>query len=71
MLTPNPYIGRKEAARYLTSIGCPIHWRTLANMACGDSPTKGPVFYKTAWGRVYYLKNDLTEWAKNQVKRIE
>lgn len=70
--TPKPvYLNRKEAADYLTSIGCPMAPQTLANMASNNNAGKGPPYTKVSWKKIHYLQSDLDAWAKQYVVRVE
>lgn len=62
---------RKQAAIYLTSIGCRISAGTLENMACNNNAGGGPPFTRFRWKTVVYRKSDLDKWAKGQSERVE
>jgi hypothetical protein len=64
------YYSRKEAARYLTSIGHPIEAKTLANLASNNNEGGGPPFDRVGWGSVRYSRADLDAWAKGRTARI-
>lgn len=64
-------LNRKEAARYLTSLGFPITAKTLANKAANRNGGKGPPFTQLGWRTVVYSKKDLEEWARKQATRVE
>lgn len=63
-------LSRKEAASYLTSIGCPISPGTLANLAADDNAGGGPPFTKVRQKRVWYSREELTVWAKRQAVKV-
>lgn len=65
------WMSRKEAAHYLTKIGCPISWMTLANMASNNNSGKGPSFSRFRWSSVRYHRDDLDKWAKKEMIRVE
>lgn len=80
LVTPTPsdekqgrkeHFTRKEAVRYLGSIGCPISLRTLENMATDSTRAKGPPFTKFSWGAVRYSRGDLDKWAAANTRRVE
>lgn len=68
---PTIWLTRKEAARYLTSIGCPITYRSLEQMSRKNNLGKGPAFYRTGWHTVRYKKADLDAWAEKKMERVE
>jgi len=61
---------RKEAAIYLTSIGCPVSRFTLANKAANNNKGNGPEFIAAGWKTVRYSKTALDEWAAQKVVRF-
>jgi hypothetical protein len=63
-------LSRKEAAIYLTTIGCPISPGTLANLAADDNARGGPPFTKVRQKRVWYSREDLAAWAKRQSVKV-
>lgn len=67
---PKDWLSRKEAARYLTEIGCPIAPKTLANLASNDNAGKGPAYTLIGWGLVRYQIEDLRAWARQRMRRI-
>jgi len=69
--TDQVWLTRKEAALYLTSIGCPVAYHTLANMARGDNAFGGPAFHRVGWHTVRYKREDLEKWADKKCVRIE
>lgn len=64
------WMSRKEAARFLTSIGHPTTAQRLANMAKNNNAGKGPSFTRTGWRSVYYLESDLRVWAARRTERV-
>lgn len=61
------FLSRKEAARYLTEMGFPISWRTLANLV---SRGGGPKF--RLWGDIaQYRPDDLERWALGRIEEKE
>lgn len=62
---------RKQAAAYLTSIGCRIAATTLAKLAANDNAGKGPRFKRWRWRTVSYTKTDLDQWAAQEGTTIE
>ena len=71
MSEPPIWLCRKDAASYLTSIGCPISPATLEKLASNDNAGGGPPFNRYRWRTVRYNRDDLTEWAKHQSVRVE
>lgn len=63
-------LSRKEAANYLTSIGCPISPKTLANLAAEDNAGGGPPFTRVRRKRVWYWREDLATWAKGHSVKV-
>jgi hypothetical protein len=64
------YLCRKEAAAYLTSLGCAISGNTLRNRAKHNNAGKGPPFTRFGWRTVRYAKADLDEWVKQQGRKV-
>ena len=62
---------RKDAAAFLTSIGCPVSPSTLAHMASNNNKGRGPAFTRVRWRMVSYEESDLRAWAAKQVVRVE
>mgnify|MGYP006935485314 CR=1 FL=1 len=65
------WLSRKEAAIYLHSIGCPVHYTTLAHKAAGNNRGSGPPFTRVGWRSVRYRVSDLRAWAEKTAQRIE
>jgi hypothetical protein len=61
------YMTRKEAAEYLTSLGCPVSPNTLANKAANNNQGRGPEFIASGWKTVRYARAALDKWAKTRV----
>jgi hypothetical protein len=70
-LSEKEWLARKEAANFLTLIGCPISAGRLANMASNNNAGRGPAFTRIGWKSVRYQPKDLRAWAKARSKRIE
>lgn len=64
------WLSRKEAARYLAAIGCPISVRMLEIRAANSNRGKGPPFTRIGWKTVRYSRVDLDEWAKRETVRV-
>lgn len=64
------WFSRKQAANYLTSMGCPISAATLGNLANNNNRGKGPPYTRFRWSQVRYLKTDLDAWAAREAVRI-
>lgn len=62
VLDPDDYLSRKEAAKYLSSIGCPLAEGTLANMASNNNRGRGPRFVRIRWQIIRYQRRDLDAW---------
>lgn len=67
---PDDWLSRKEAALYLTSIGCPLSHQTLANLASNDNAMGGPSFTRIGWRTIRYQRRDLDTWAHKRVQRV-
>ena len=65
------WLSRKEAARYLGSIGCPISADALRKRASNNNQGRGPSFTRLNWKCVKYRRCDLEAWAKAQMVRVE
>lgn len=68
--SPDPPLSRKEAAHYLTSIGCPISPGTLANLAVDANSGGGPTYTRFRQSRVWYSRSDLEAWARAQYEKV-
>lgn len=68
---PEPLLTRKEAARYLNSIGYQIAPQTLARMASNNNEGKGPPFIKIGWAQVKYRRSELDVWAKSRMREVK
>jgi hypothetical protein len=62
---------RKEAARYLAQIGCPVSVRALEKRAANNNEGRGPSFTRVGWNQVRYKRADLDAWAAQQTVRVE
>lgn len=65
------YFNRKEAALYLSEIGCFTSHTQLRNMAANDNAGNGPPYNRIGWNRVSYYRSDLDTWAKRRMERVE
>jgi len=66
----NTWLTRREAAEFLTGIGCPIAPKTLANLAYAKGEDKGPPFVSSGWRTVRYSKTDLEAWAASRCRIV-
>lgn len=64
------FLSRKEAARFLTSIGYPISDRTLERMANNNNAGNGPPYKRYRWRTVSYDRQDLIAWAEKNTTRV-
>ncbi len=64
------FMSRKEAAIYLTKIGCKISALTLQKYACNRNAGKGPPYTKRRSQTVQYERSDLDTWAKKEAVKI-
>ena len=69
---PNPddWLNRKQAANYLTAIGCPISATGLAKRAMKNNAGKGPPFNVIGEALVRYQRRDLDAWAQARTRRV-
>lgn len=65
------WLSRKEAAIYLTRLGCKIEAQTLANLASNSNAGHGPAFTRNGWKQVQYARADLDAWAAARKKRVD
>ena len=65
------WLTRKEAANFLTDIGCPVTAERLARLASNDNAGKGPAFSRIRWRIVRYQPIDLRKWAAENIVRVE
>jgi len=65
------WLTRKQAAIYLTSIGCAISEGTLTNMAANNNAGRGPPFTRVSWKVIRYNRADLDDWAAKRCVRVE
>ena len=68
--TDKPRLSRKEAARYLGTLGIRISPQRLANMAANGNAGAGPTFTRIGWSQVFYEREDLDTWARMRMRRI-
>lgn len=71
MLSDIPTLTRKQAAAYLTSLGCRITARTLEVLACNNNKGGGPAYTRIGWKMVLYSQSDLQTWARKRMVRVE
>jgi hypothetical protein len=64
------WLNRKEAARYLKSLGWAVTPRTMENWAANNNLGKGPAFTRFGWKTVRYLKEDLDSWSEARKARV-
>lgn len=64
------YFSRKEAARYLTSIGHSIAFATLAKLATNNNAKRGPRFTRFS-NKTVYTREDLDRWAMENGRVVE
>jgi len=65
------YLDRKEAARFLTEIGCTVSPKTLANYASNKNRGKGPPYERLSWTRIRYRRADLENWVQARITKVE
>jgi hypothetical protein len=70
MADEKEWLNRKEASKFLTSLGCPIAPSTLAKFASNNNALKGPPFTRFRWNRVSYHKPELRLWAARQSVKV-
>lgn len=71
MAPPKDTMNRKEAAAYLTGLGCRISSATLEKYASNNNAGKGPPFIRYRWRTVTYKRSDLDAWAEREGVKIE
>lgn len=64
------WYSRKEAARYLATLGYQVAPQTLANMASNNNAGHGPPFVRFRWRLTQYRRIDLDAWAKQQMQPV-
>jgi hypothetical protein len=64
------FITRKEASTYLIQKGLRVSVRSLENFAVRNSGLRGPKFFKLDHN-CYYRIEDLDEWMKKRMRRVE
>ena len=70
MAANREWLGRKEAAEFLQSIGHPISVGRLANLACKDNAGRGPPFRRVGQRRVIYRTESLRTWAEGRIRDV-
>lgn len=65
------WLTRKEAARFLSGLGCVSSVKSLSNMGARDNAGGGPPFHRTGTRVVRYLETDLRTWARSRMRRVE
>ena len=68
--SPDDWLSRKEAATYLSKIGCPVTMRQLEKRAANNNAGRGPAFTRVGWRHVRYRRSDLDAWAYAQTERV-
>ena len=61
---------RKEASAYLTSVGCALSPKSLANLAANNNAKGGPPFTRLGVKTVRYHRSDLRSWANETARRV-
>ena len=64
------FLSRKQAVAFLASLGCPLSYGTLGNMASNNNEGKGPPFHRIRWRIVRYKRQDLMDWVKKETVRV-
>lgn len=67
---PDDWLNRKQAAIYLTKIGCPVSATGLAKRAMKNNQGKGPPFNVIGDALVRYQRRDLDAWAQARMRRV-
>lgn len=67
---PMDWLTRKQAALYLSSLGCKISVQSLANKASNNNAGGGPSFTRHGWNLVFYQRKDLDVWAQSRIVRV-
>lgn len=65
------WLSRKEAAIYLTRLGCKIAPQTLAKYASNQNARRGPSYTRVGWKMVQYRREDLETWARLRMVRVD
>ena len=63
-------MSRKEAARYLGTLGMTVAPHTLACWASNNNAGRGPTFIRIGWSQVRYRKSDLDAWARSRMREV-
>lgn len=61
---------RKDASKYLETLGCAISAKTMANLASNNNAGRGPPFTRFRWRIVRYRRRDLKAWAEKEGERV-
>lgn len=64
------FLSRKEASRFLESLGCPITPRALEKMANNNNEGNGPPYLRFRWRHVRYKRADLIAWSQKEMVRV-
>jgi|GEM_PF-2249090 len=64
------WLTRKEASRYLGTLGVPLSPGTLAVYAANNNARRGPPFIRFGWNVVRYKRGDLRMWVKARVTYV-
>lgn len=67
---PVEFLTRKQAAHYLRRRGIQTSYRHLNNLALNNNAGGGPPFYKDG-NRALYTRDDLEEWRRKRLRRVE
>lgn len=68
--TESEWLTRKEAARYLGTLGYSLSPAYLSNLASNNNARKGPPFSRFGWNTVRYQRDDLRTWLEARVTRV-
>ena len=64
------WLNRKQAADYLSRVGCPLSYRALEYLARNGNAGNGPPFTKINAKGLRYHQDDLREWANKTARRF-
>jgi len=65
------FLTRKEAALYLTSIGCHMSTYKLRRYAINNNAGRGPSFLRSGQKSIRYRRSDLDKWASKHMVYVE
>lgn len=65
-----PWLNRKEAAAFLSTLGYTISPQYLSHLAANGNAKGGPPYTKFGTQAVRYQKSDLREWLQARTRRI-